>query len=297
MKQLFSANPMWKDISNNIFKNYDMEHFRANGPNNRLAMVYNPKTHGLLFFKTILYNISLSLSANDKIILNKIKNRNFGNPTSINFSENLEVDIDYLQSLNEVKFLNETLNKSNTILEIGGGYGRSAHSILTLYPTIQKYFIIDLDVVLELAKKFLSTVLPQNLYSKFVFLRVDTDDNVFQNTSVDLCININSFQEMDPEVVRNYIHWIDQKCGYFYCNNTVGKFDSELCGFQKTASTKNALNSGLLQNKLNIFNEKEILEARKNFINAFRPSDLWECIKHSSCIPWPHYYQALYKKL
>ena len=48
--------------------------------------------------------------------------------------------------------------KNYTILEIGAGYGRTAHAILNTFK-INKYFIIDLNTNLQLAKKYLNKIL------------------------------------------------------------------------------------------------------------------------------------------
>ena len=235
---MYKANLMWKKITKDNFRTPDINNFRSNGPNNRLATAYNPKTHGVLFFKTILYNMAQKLTANDRNILKKIKNRDYGHPLSIKYTEDLEIDIDYLQSLNEIKFLDGALKKITSVCEIGAGYGRSVHSILFLYPSIEKYFVFDLKPVLELAKSFLVKVLPEELYKKIVFLSVGGDDDVFDKISADLCININSFQEMDFDVIQNYLHWISKHCKYFYSNNTIGKFSPQLCGFSENPSTE-----------------------------------------------------------
>ena len=294
---MYEANLMWGKIIEDNFDNINIDTFRSNGPNNRLATAYNPKTHGVLFFKTLLYNMAQRLSKNDIDTLKKIKGRGLGMPLSIKYIENLEVDIDYLQSLNEIKFLDSTLKHVSSVCEIGAGYGRSAHSILSLYPSIEKYFIFDLEDVLNLAKKFLLKVLPQEIYKKVVFLSVGKNNDVFDKISADLCININSFQEMDLEVIKAYLAWLDKNCKFFYSNNTVGKFDPNLCGFTKNPSSENALSSGLLTKIINIFNKDELESAKLEFIDAFRPSDNWECVKHATCVPWPHYYQALYHKV
>ena len=293
---MYASNPKWDQIIENNFENLELNNFRSNGPNNHLSTAYEPFSHGVLFFKTILYNMAQSLDKNDIDTLKQIKNRDLGNPLSISYTKDLEVDIDYLQGLNEMKFLNNVLRGITSICEIGAGYGRLAHSILSLYPSVEKYFIFDLKAVLSLSKNFLAKVLPRETYKKIVFLSVEQDSNNFNKISVDLCIGTNVFQEMESKVILNYLDWADKSCQFFYSNSTVGKFQPDLCGFTKDTSTKNALSSGLLTEIINIFNKDELKIARLKFIEAFKPSSNWECVKHATCTPWPHYYQALYHK-
>lgn len=229
-------------------------------------------------------------------MLKNIKNRSYGNPISINFLNDLEVDIDYLHGVKEVMFIKDTLEECESIVEIGAGYGRTAHSILSLSKQIKKYCIIDLPDVLPFSSRFLKNVLDIDDYKKIDFISTH-EINLNFDKKFDLCININSFQEMSTDVIFDYLLFIDKNCNFFYSNNKVGKFKPELCSFDCNNSAKLALESGLLKTLLNIFNESDLTFARKCFVENFSPSKEWMCVKHDDVFPWPHYYQALYKKL
>ncbi|MDR0756037.1 MAG: putative sugar O-methyltransferase [Puniceicoccales bacterium] len=283
---------MWDEICKNTFQTWDITTFRNNGPNNRLV-TYNPKSHGVLFLKTILWQCVRSMNNHERSLLGKIKNRAFGRPISIKYDENMEVDLDYILCIKELCFLEEYLTKICSVIEIGGGYGRTAHGMLSLFPNIKTYYIIDLQPVLMLAKQFLEHVLPKSLLKKIFFIPVQSFNPL--NIQADLCININSMQEMPKCVVKEYLLFIDKQCKYFYSNNTIGKFLPSMGGFEEVLSSEKAIQSGILKKYLNIFSDKERQLAQKEFLEAFKPSTRWTCLKHAECVPWPHYYQALYE--
>jgi hypothetical protein len=234
------------------------------------------------------------MNDHERSLLKKINNRNFGQPLSIKYDENIEVDLDYILCIKELCFLEECLSTVHSVVEIGGGYGRTAHGILSLFSGIKAYYIIDLQPVLILAQQFLKHVLPKDLFKKIFFISVQSFNSL--NIQTDLCININSMQEMQECVVKEYLLFINKQCKYFYTNNTVGKFLPSMCGFEETVSSKKAIQSGILHEYFNIFSDEERQTAQKKFLEAFKPSVSWTCLKHAECIPWPHYYQALYRK-
>lgn len=114
-----------------------------------------------------------------------------------------EIDADYLAAVEEWQFLHDAdvLDKEvQTVVEIGAGFGRTCHTLLTLAPAIRRYLIIDLEPMLRLARAYLQRVVPNG---EVTF--VAHDDNVeiakIAELRPDLVINIDSFQEMLPEVV------------------------------------------------------------------------------------------------
>jgi len=294
MKPEFNANNMWNNINDVLFKDININNFRTNGnAASRISTSYNLKTHSMLFFKTILHNMAKTLTLDEKESLNRVKNRNLGNPLTIEYETGLFVDIDYLQGIKEISFLKEILNSCSNILEIGAGYGRTVHIILSLFKNINYYTIIDLKPMLNLAREYLSSVLNFENFQKIKFLPIE-NINTLNDKRFDLTININSLQEMQFNTAKNYLDFIDKHCKWFYTNNTLGKFDPDLCNFEKNESSNLALASGLLRNIINIFNVDQLKKARKAYIHEMQPSSKWKTIKHADCLPWPHYYQALY---
>lgn len=223
-----------------------------------------------------------------------MSSRNFEKPRAINYEEDLVLDIDFLQCIEEISFIEDIIINATSIAEIGSGYGRTAYGIIMLFPSIKQYYLIDLPPVLQLAKEFLKIVLDDKDYNKLVFIKAETLSQ--KELEIDLCLNINSFQEMPSNTIQDYLQFIDKSSLFFYTNNTVGKFKPELCEMQFTESTKLALEASLLTQQIDIFCIDELKAARQKFLEAFRPSNQWTCFKHGECSPWPHYYQALYSK-
>src|ERR1022692_2958380 len=145
-KTSFAPSPLWKDINDNIITRENMatlDNFKSNEINHRISL-WNPQTNGIRYLKTLVYNLSSGLTSLDWQIIKKIKNRDIGNPISIKYN-NQDICLDYIQALFEMNFISKKLNLDNKrIIEIGVGYGRTCHSIISNY-NIKSYHIVDLD--------------------------------------------------------------------------------------------------------------------------------------------------------
>lgn len=284
-----TQSPLWNEIlSTNKFKGFSLDNFKDNGANLRIAQ-YNHNTHGLFFLKNIIFNLASSFTGDQLKLLNKVPKRETGGGFYINFEE-VRVDLDYLLALEEVLFLDKTLRSVESIVEIGGGYGRTCHTILSLYPNIKSYTIIDFKQMLELSGAYLKEV--NCSFNKIKFVSVPET----LNQKYDLAINIDSMQEMASETVKEYLQKVDEECGFFYSKNTVAKFPPQLCGWTSSKDSELALNSGILTDQIDVFNSIALREYKKKFVRLFRPSNSWNVLNEGDSKPWTHYYQALYKK-
>jgi hypothetical protein len=287
----YNNSPLWKSIlKSELFTNFNILTFKNEGANNKIAQ-YNPKTHSILFLKNILFKMALEIPFKYFKLLNKIKNRDLGGGINIKY-KNINCDLDYLLAINEFIFLEDLLKETNTILEIGAGYGRTCNTILSLTDNLKEYTIVDLPEMLNLSQIYLKNVLNKELFKKIKFISV----NELKNMKVDLIINIDSMQEMHENVVLEYMKYININTKNFYCNNTVGKFSPELCGWEKSENSNMALSSGVLKNIINIFCPDELLKSQKQFMINFLPTKKWKTLKHSATMPWSHYYQAIFSK-
>jgi len=290
MKQ-FNKSPLWDSIlEKEIFKEIDINTFKEEGANTRITQ-YSHQTHGLLFLKNILFQMANKFKNDEIFQLRKIPNRQIGGGVVICYQE-MFVDLDYLMALEEVLFLQNQLNSTRSVLEIGAGYGRTCHSILSIHSSIAEYHIIDLPQMLELSRSYLKAVVTKQNFEKIRF--IDVRD--ISEDGYDLIINIDSMQEMDQKTAESYLEYID-RCGKaFYCKNTVGKFAPDLCGWEKSEASDLAMNSGLLKESLNIFCPEELQMAQEKFLSKFIPGKKWLVEKHAVTLPWSHYYQALFVK-
>ncbi len=166
--------------------------------------------------------------------LDQIDEPGEGNPIAIEVNGR-RVSSDLLNSILEYYSIGEAADFPNCrrVLEIGGGYGRSAYSILRLNPQIQ-YTLVDIPPALFLAQRYLSSVFDDK--SVFRARHFDNFDDVksemekcalifllphqlhlLTNYRFDLTINISSFGEMQKQMIDKYFDEIDRLTqGIFY---------------------------------------------------------------------------------
>ena len=287
----FNNSPLWNSIlAQDVFAQIDLNTFKEEGANTRITQ-YSSKTHGVLFLKNLLFQMANKFKKDELSLLHNVPNRHIGGGIGIAY-KGISLDLDYLLALEEVIFLKTYLDSVESILEIGAGYGRTCHTILSLFPNIKKYYIVDFPKMLELSKSYLKMASNQENFSKIQFIPVEE----MGNYSHDLTINIDSMQEMDQTTTEAYLDYIDRFSKGFYSKNTIGKFDPSFCGWPESEGSVLAINSGLLKEKLNIFCPDEIERAQEKFLSKFTPSKFWSVNKHSATLPWSHYYQALFVK-
>lgn len=167
-----------------------------------------------------------------------------------------QVSIDLLQSIDELYRLVEVLDLKQddhvTFCEIGAGYGRLAHVVLTAMPNA-RFLIFDLPESLLLSQFYLTSLFPDSpalLYpdsatapdaaerwktARIAFGLPHQLQSVPRG-SVDACINIYSFMEMSPEQVEVYFA-------------AVEKIDPRIFFIKQHKHEVNVLERSLLTNK------------------------------------------------
>ena len=274
----------------------DLTHFKSRDVNFKISL-WNPQTNGVRYLKTLIYNICSSLTRENWERLCRITNRNVGNPFTIKYNGE-EVCLDYIQAVYELEFMENKLGMDDlTILEIGAGYGRTCHSIMSNHQ-VGSYYIVDLENCLKLCHNYLRIVLDEERFSRLYFIRTDKVKSI-ENLHVDLCINIDSASEMDENVVQYYLDYVDKHSDYFYVKNPVGKYsDKSLDGhIDGEESVQMALSTGVLRDIIDVDDNKAVEGERRKFLEAYRPSSGWKCIGDGWAIPWSYYWQALYKRM
>ena len=173
-------------------------------------------------------------------ILDRHPEPGIGKPCTVNLNGR-EISWDYIQAIDEFYNMIGTFNIQLTdeliICEIGGGYGRLAQLFLRLMPRCH-YVLVDIPTSLILAYYYLSKVFPDDIQAyettrsapeytreiltakRLTFLLPHQLPRV-QKRVVDLFINIDSFQELTPPIVKDYFRLI-QELGknYLYLNNS-----------------------------------------------------------------------------
>jgi len=122
----YKSNDFWNKINNDTINNKSLndnfDDFRNNQINYKLAM-FNPTKNGIRYLKTLLYTLVHNLSDDEFKKITSIKNRNPGSPICTIYN-NEEIDLDYIQAIDEVSFIQKNITlKNGSILEIGAGYG------------------------------------------------------------------------------------------------------------------------------------------------------------------------------
>ena len=136
--------------------------------------------------------------------MQNIAKRNFGKPITITYN-NQQICLDYVQAIFELSFILKNLQLGDaSILEIGTGYGRTCHAIISNCD-IKSYYIIDLANCLQLSRRYLKKVLPEKEYGKISFIR-ESNLSTLADTRFDLCVNIDSFAEMNLMLLWNTSH-------------------------------------------------------------------------------------------
>jgi putative sugar O-methyltransferase len=291
--------PLWAHINQTqITKEttMDLTNFKSNGVNFKIAL-WDPQVNGARYLKALIYNLCANLSSDNWSRLRQVRNREVGNPVAVKYNGEL-VCMDYLQAVFEMEFLTKNINLGGlSILEIGAGYGRTCHTVISNHDVVA-YYIIDLENSLDVAKRYLSVVLDKDQFSKIHFIMVDDVDKLVSVTHFDLCINIDSFAEMKAETVKYYFDLVDAQCRYFYVKNPVGKYlDKSLDAHsQGNEVVELALKTGVLRDIVDIYDSQAIEAQAPKFISAYQPSEKWKCIANEWAIPWSYYWQALYRK-
>jgi putative sugar O-methyltransferase len=299
MMDKYGPSPQWKHINeNHITKDSsrNLTTFRSTDVNYKLAY-WDPRVNGVRYLKTLIYYLAANLSAENWSRLRRIRHRGLGDPISVTY-DGESVCLDYLLAVFELEFIEQTLPlHSLRVLEIGAGYGRTCHAIMSNHD-IASYCIIDLENSLRLAKEYLSRVLDPGQFEKVTFIPVGEVDDLPETVQFDLCININSFAEMKAETARDYLSFINGRCFFFYVKNPVAKYlDKSLDGHsQGIEVVAMALSTGLLQDIIEIHDNRAVAEKRQAFIDAYRPGDEWECTDDAWASPWSFYWQALYRR-
>ncbi len=96
-----------------------------------------------------------------------------------------------------------------SILEVGAGYGRTAYSLLGIFPDAT-YTIIDIEPAISISRWYLTQLFDEDRLRFLAPTEVDQIDD----HSVDLAVSISSLQEMTADQVAKYLQLFDRvACG------------------------------------------------------------------------------------
>lgn len=277
---------LWADIAPKIsLAASSLQNFRSeSGVNSRLAH-WAPAEPSLRWFKSFVQLAAATMPGREIKILQMLGDTNLGEPVtatiefphteSMSTSERqyFEVNLDYLYAAEETAFIETALEieSISTVVELGGGFGRTAHTALQTHPTISQYVIVDLSETLNLSSKYLKQVLPEKDFAKLKFMTPEA--MAVTDYTFDLLIQIDGFQEMDSEVIDIYYANLIPRCTWLYVSNPVGKYLPETAGLSGASPEliETVMTLGRSQLLVDPWDEKTLEPARSKHVDAYHP--------------------------
>ncbi len=129
-------------------------------------------------------------------LLESLKEDDFFGNLTFNIDHKI-VSRDLLDSIIEIYFLEKHLNISSskdlTVLDIGAGYGRLAHRIVSALPNITEYLCTDAFPASTFISEYYMRF--RKLESKAKVIPLDAVEDTLQKKTVNIAVNIHSFSE------------------------------------------------------------------------------------------------------
>lgn len=126
--------------------------------------------------------------------------------------DNMLVSRDLLDSIIEMYFLDKHLNISRwdqvNVLDIGSGYGRLAHRVVSGFPNVDHYLCTDaIPVSTFICEYYLRF---RNVENKAKAIPLYDIENVLKNREIDIAINVHSFSECRVQAIAWWVSLLKQ---------------------------------------------------------------------------------------
>jgi putative sugar O-methyltransferase len=264
--------------------------FKSSKVNFNISL-HDPETQGERYLRALIYLLAEDMTDSMFENLKKINGRCLGFPIAILYKGEA-VCLDYLQAVFELDFITRYIPRLNRkhILEIGAGYGRTCHAIMSNH-NVGSYTIADLKNCLALSYKYLSEVLSPSQFEKITFIPVEEQSLC---SDFDLCISIDAFSELDEGDADQYVRYVDAHCRWFYLKTQLCQYDVNVVDRLNNREIKLRLNK--VFDEINILDDGAVLTQVPRFIETYMPGPDWKCLGHSNAKPYMHYWQAMYEK-
>ena len=289
----------WDQLATDLFGGVDadfLSSFRAPGGANKRLAAWDPFDTTARYFKFLLFNLARNQPAAFFNCHAELGNTELGSPTSVKVAGQL-INMDYLLSVEEFLFLKAALpvNKLDSVVEIGAGFGRTCHTLIALLTRLERYTIVDIKDVLNLSRSYLKQVLDDDQFAKIVFIDKDNEGQ-WSGLKSDLVININSFQEMPEAVIAAYEAGIIANAKYAYIKNPICKYHPSSIGLpvEDIDKSLDVFALGRCKDIVDIFDEDALIEARKNYLRVYSPGLGWKVIAEQPLGAFPYLHNALF---
>lgn len=174
-------------------------------------------------------------------------------------------------------------SRLHSVLEIGGGFGSMAHIILSLYPNIKKYCIVDIPPILYVSTQYLKHIFGDDIVidyceaknRKIIEFTKSNDKELlllspwqmeYLDCKFDFFWNSSSFQEMTKPIVSNYAMFLKK---FLTQHSQIGLF-AYANGDEKTTISIheliNVLSSGI---------NADLKEIDSEVINNLQPGSIY----------------------
>lgn len=288
---------LWAELAGSLFSNIDdnfLASFRApGGANNRLG-TWDAFDKTARYFKTLLFNATIDKPAPFFDAYRKAGNVTVGDPMFVTV-HGCKINIDYYMAVDEYLFLMSAIDllRVGHIVEIGAGFGRTAHTMLLL-AAADRYTIVDIPEVLALSRAYLARVLPPSELQKLEFL--EAQGSQWIGLRSDLVINIDSFQEMPVKTIRSYIDNVIAHSRYFYCKNPIAKYSPASIGLSvENTRTLDVFSLGLCQDVIDIFDDADLQRARRTYLEKYSPGLNWSVASERPLDIFPYMHHAVFE--
>ena len=190
----------------NYVRSEDILYFR--GDNAYVWQLRGPNMNVLSYALTTFYVKSI-----DKLdLLNRLEEDEFfGN--FVFTIDNKLISRDLLDSIIEIYFLEKHLSISSfinvNILDIGAGYGRLAHRLLSSFPNVQKYCCTDAVAASTFVSEYYLRFRKSEDRGKVLCL--DEIEDALKNQPIDIAINIHSFSECRVSAIEWWLSLLAKK--------------------------------------------------------------------------------------
>ncbi len=291
---------LWTDLSAGLFRGIDstvLDDFRAPGGLNRRLAAWDPGEQSLRYFKFLLLHVAQSKPSQFFERYRRLGEVGIGRPVSVAVN-GCAINADHLFAVEEAMFLEAAIAPESlrTVVEIGGGFGRTAQALLCLNRHVERYLIIDLPEMLRLSELYLRRALPPALFDKVRFVNALEPR---EDATADLVLNIDSFQEMPRETVLQYMRSPIGQARVFYTKNPIGKYEPRSVGIEVRDRTALAevLSLGLCTDVLDIFDSDALARARAGYLANYLPGPSWRVVADAPMDMFPYLHHALYERV
>jgi len=117
--------------------------------------------------------------------------------------DNKTISRDLLDSISEIYFLRKYLDiETYNILDIGAGYGRLAHRLLTAFPSVKNYLCTDAIAESTFISEYYLRFHKQDRGKVIPF---DKIEDTMKSQNIDIALNIHSFSECRISAVEYWL--------------------------------------------------------------------------------------------